>query len=268
MTKAAGNVIAFSEAQPRYLAVARELAAAISQGKVAPGERLPGERELCRHFGVSRVTIRHALSELRDRGLIEPESARGWFVTSTALGEPNALMSFSEMARSRGLKPGARILAAVVRPATMDEAEALNIAPGSELFDMERLRLLDGVPVAIERSRLPLAIAPGMPGADLAVGSLYEVLGKAGAMPARADYVLQAIAADARQARHLGLAEGAPLLMATARTYDLAGHAIELSLSIFRGDRYRFRTTLMRAGRVPGARGGQWTKERHEPGAS
>ena len=103
---------------------------------MAPGDRLPGERELCRHFDVSRVTVRHALSELRDRGLIEPESARGWFVTSTALGEPNALTSFSEMARSRGLKPGARILAGQVRPATMDDAEALNIAPGSEVFDL------------------------------------------------------------------------------------------------------------------------------------
>jgi GntR family transcriptional regulator len=257
MTKAAaGNVIGFSEAQPRYLAVARELAAEIARGKVAPGERLPGERELCRHFDVSRVTVRHALSELRDRGLIEPESARGWFVTSTALGEPNALMSFSEMARSRGLKPGARILAGRVRSATMDEAEALNIAPGSEVFDLERLRLLDGVPVAIERSRLPLAVAPALPEADLAAGSLYELLRKAGAAPARADYVLQAIPAEARHAAHLELPEGAPLLMATARTYDLRGRAIELSCSIFRGDRYRFRTTLVHRGREPnGARG-------------
>jgi|SRR5579871_475582 len=255
---AAGNVIAFSDAQPRYQAVARALAAEIAQGKVAPGERLPGERELCRHFAVSRVTVRHALSELRDRGLIEPESARGWFVTSTALGEPNALMSFSEMARSRGLQPGARILASAVRPATIDEAEALHIAPGSEVFDLERLRLLDGVPVAIERSRLPLAIAPALPQADLAAGSLYELLGKAGAAPARADYVLQAIPAEARQAKHLELTEGAPLLMATARTYDLGGRAIELSLSIFRGDRYRFRATLLRAGRAPaGDRGGR-----------
>jgi len=255
---AAGNVIAFSEAQPRYLAVARELAAEIARGKVAPGERLPGERELCRHFDVSRVTIRHALRELKDRGLIEPESARGWFVTSTALGEPNALMSFSEMALSRGLRPGARILAAMVRPATMDEAEALSIAPGSAVFDLERLRLLDGVPVAIEHSRLPLAVAPAMPKADLATGSLYELLRQAGAVPVRADYVLQAIPAEARQARHLELPEGAPLLMATATTYDLGGRVIELSRSIFRGDRYRFRTTLVRKGREPGgARGGK-----------
>jgi GntR family transcriptional regulator len=253
MTKATtGNAIGFSEAQPRYLAVARELAAEIARGKVTPGDRLPGERELCRHFDVSRVTVRHALSELRDRGLIEPESARGWFITSTALGEPNALMSFSEMAHSRGLKPGSRILGALVRPATMDEAEALSIAPGSEVFDLERLRLLDGVPVAIEQSRLPLAVAPSMPEADLAAGSLYELLRKAGAVPARADYVLQAIPAEARQAKHLELPEGAPLLMATAKTYDLGGRAIELSRSIFRGDRYRFRATLVRTGREPG----------------
>ena len=65
------------------------------------------------------------------------------------------------------------------------------------------MRLLDGVPVAIEQSRLPLAVAPAMPEADLATGSLYELLRQAGAAPARADYVLQAIPAEARQARHL-----------------------------------------------------------------
>lgn len=241
-----GAVLAFSEAQPRYLVVARELAAEIARGRVAPGDRLPGERELCRHFDVSRVTIRHALTELKQRGLIEPEGARGWFVTSTALGEPNALMSFSEMARSRGLTPGARIRAAAVRPAGIDEAEALAVAPGSMLFDLERVRLLDGVAVALEQSRLPLALAPELPKADLARGSLYETLRAAGVTPSRSDYVLQAIAADAGQATALELGIGAPLLMASAKTFDQGGRPIELSLSIFRGDRYRFRTTLLR----------------------
>jgi len=236
-------------AQPLYLTVVKELAAEIARGAVAPGDRLPGERELCRHFRVSRVTIRRALGELRERGLIEADGTRGWFVSSVALGEPNALMSFSEMARSRGLAPGARVLAAVTRPAAIDEAEELAIAPGTPIFDLQRVRLLDGVAVALEQSRLPLHVAPALPEADLAQGSLYEALRRAGVVPSRADYLLQAIPAEARHASALEVEPGAPLLMASARTFDETGKPIELSLSIFRGDRYRFRTTLLRAGR-------------------
>jgi GntR family transcriptional regulator len=245
---AADRVSPFVYAQPRYLAVAKLLSADIARGVVAPGDRLPGERELCKHFNVSRITVRRALAELRDRGLIDADSTRGWFVTSTSLGEPNALMSFSEMARSRGLAPSSRIRRAVVRPATIDEAEIFGIAPGSELFELERIRLLDGVAVAIELSRIPLQLAPGLPEADLEQGSLYDLLRRKGVMPGRSDYVLQAVPAEPGQAAALDLAPGAPLLLATARTYDMAGRVIELTSNVFRGDRYRFRTTLFRAG--------------------
>ncbi len=241
--------LALASPQPLHLTVEKQLAAEIARGALAPGDRLPGERELCRHFRVSRVTIRRALSALRDRGLIDSDSTRGWFVSSAALGEPNALMSFSEMARSRGLAPGSRVLRSLRRPATLDEAEELVIAPGAEILDLERVRLLDGVAVALEHSRVSLHGAAGLADADLATGSLYDSLRKAGVMPTRADYLLQAIPADERQAALLEVAAGSPLLMASARAFDGAGRPIELSLSVFRGDRYRFRTTLFRAGR-------------------
>ena len=249
---AADNIFAFSQAQPRYLVVAKLVAAEIARGDVAPGDRLPGERDLCRHFDVSRVTVRRALAILSDRGLVEADGTRGWFVTSTALGEPNALMSFSEMARSRGLTPSSRVRRRVVRPATIDEAEAFGIAPGTDLFDLERIRLLNGVAVAIECSRIPLFLAPSLPQADLEQGSLYETLRSMGVQPIRADYVLQAISAEPQQAAALGLQQGAPLLMANAKTYDIAGKPVELSSNVYRGDRYRFRATLFRAGRDGG----------------
>lgn len=240
-----------NQVQPLYLFVAQALSDRIARGELAPGMQLLSERELCRQFGVSRVTVRRALGELRDRGLIEPDSARGWFVQAPSLGEPNALMSFTEMAKSRGLSATSTVLRADVRTATIDEAEELRIAPGSELFDLERIRHLDGVAVAVEHSRLPLRMAPGLRGADLANASLYDTLRAASVIPAYAEYVLQAIAATARQASLLEVAEGAPLLMASAVTHDRNGRPIEISRSVFRGDRYRFRTTLFRPGQEP-----------------
>lgn len=241
-----------AQTQPLYLFVAQALADQIASGALAPGTQLLSERDLCKQFGVSRVTVRRALAELRDRGQIESDTARGWFVQAPSLGEPNALMSFTEMARSRGLSATSTVLRAEVRAASIDEAEDLRVAPGSELFDLERIRHLDSVAVAIEHTRLPLRMAPSLRTADLGAGSLYEALRLAGVIPAYAEYVLQAISASARQASLLELPAGAPLLMASAITHDRGGRPIEISRSVFRGDRYRFRTTLFRPGQELG----------------
>ena len=110
---------------------------------------------------MSRVTLRRALDELSHLGVVA-RSGTGWVVASTAIGEPpNVLMSFSEMAASRGLTPGGRVLDRRARPATIDEAEALGLAPGAPLFELERLRSMDGVPILIDRTRIPLVDRPG-----------------------------------------------------------------------------------------------------------
>jgi len=230
----------------RFRQVARTIASQIANGEIARGSRLMSERDLGKHFNVSRDTIRRALFELQERGLIEAEGARGWFVTS-ALGEPNALMGFTEMARARGLRPRSRVLTAEVRAATLDEAERLGIAPGAKLFDLERVRLLDNVPVAHERSRIVADLAPQIDRNNFETASLYDELRKIGVVAHSADYVLQAASADAREAEVLDVAIGAPLLIASATTHMQSGKAMELSHSIFRSDRYRFRTTLFRS---------------------
>lgn len=230
--------------QPLYRSLAKSLREKISSGTLALGDRLPGERDLCRRFEVSRVTVRRALGELRDQGLIEPAGPRGWFVTASSIGEPNALMSFSEMAKSRGLTPSSLVLEAVTRPATIDEADDLLLAPGAPVFELRRLRRLDQIAVGIEQTRIPLAVAPSLPEMDFGIASLYDVLRASGVIPTRADYDVQALAAEREQAGPLGLVEGAPLLLARAITYDQFERPIEMSRSYFRGDRYRFRTTL------------------------
>ncbi len=230
----------------RFRQIAKTIAKQIAQGEIERGARLMSERDLGKHFNVSRVTIRRALLDLQERGLIEAEGARGWFVTS-AVGEPNVLMGFSEMARARGLKPGSRVLRAHVRAATIDEAERLGIAPGAELFDLERIRLLDAVPVAHERSRFVLELAPEIANGNFATVSLYDELRRFGIAAHSADYTLQANAATETDASLLDVAVGAPLLIASAIAFMQSGKAMELSYSVFRGDRYRFRTTLFRS---------------------
>jgi GntR family transcriptional regulator len=234
----------------RYQRVQEALAQEIARDRRPPGSPLPPERALAEHFGVSRVTMRRALAELQRTGVVVRAPTGGWLVAGTQVGEPpNQLMSFSEMAAARGLVPSARVLQCHVRPATLDEADTLGLAPGAPLFELERLRLMDGIPILVDRTRIPLALAPDIADVDFSTASLYAVLEERyGIRPDRARFAIEAVAADERIARLLELPSGGPLLRCEQVTVDEQGRTIEICEMLYRGDRYRFRATLVRAG--------------------
>jgi len=230
---------------PLHRRVYAELAAGIADGRFPRGSQLPTERDLCREFAVSRVTLRKALAALASAGVIEAFQGRGTFVSTPRLAEPpNALMSFSRLAELGGLTATASVLVKLTRVATIEEGERFRIAPGSMLFELERRRLLDDLPVAITRSIVPLAYAPHLPDLDWTSASLYDELASAGCAPVRSDYTVEAQAADHRLALVLDLAFGAPVLIAASSSYSLDDRLIEQSRLVYRGDRYRFRATL------------------------
>jgi len=233
--------------QLRYQRVQDSLAEEIARGRRSAGSRLPPERALAEHFGVSRVTLRRALAELERVGIVARHPG-GWTVVGARIGEPpNVLMSFSEMAASRGLTAAARVLELHVRPATIDEAESLGLAPGAPLFELERLRLMDDVPILIDRSVVPLALAPDLVEVDFSAASLYhELEERYGLRPTRARFAVEAVAADERQATLLHLQPAEPLLRCHQLTEDESGRPLEMCEMVYRGDRYRFRATLVR----------------------
>src|SRR5215210_4434091 len=173
--------------QPLYHQVYRRIAQEIEHGELHPGDRLPSERWFCDELGVSRATVRRAIEELVTDGLVEGRG-RGSFVTGDALVEPpNTLMSLSELGRSRGLEATSRVLGAEVRAATIDEADAFGIAPGAEVYELHRLRMLDGLPISVDHNRVPLRLVPEAALLDFTTASLYEALEREGHPPARAD---------------------------------------------------------------------------------
>jgi DNA-binding GntR family transcriptional regulator len=233
--------------QPLYYRVYRLIADDIASGTLRPGDRLPAERELCQQLSVSRTTVRRAFAALVDDGLIESAAGRGAFVTNDSLAEPpNALMSFTELGASRGLRPSSVVLARELRQATIEQAELFHIAPGAELFAIERLRRLDDVPVAVDEAFVPLRRAPELESVDFAAESLYAVLDRNGCAPVRAAYTVEAASASPREAELLGLAAGAPVLTAITIGTDAAGQAVEQTRTVYRADRYRFHATLVR----------------------
>lgn len=232
---------------PLYLQVYDAITEAIGNGRLKPGDRLPTERSFCKQFGVSRATVRRALGRLADDGLVEAAVGRGSFVTAPRLAEPpNALMSFTELAAARGLTSSARVIEATTRAATPEEASLFALHSHALVFVIERVRMLDAAPIAIDRTRVPLELAPKLAEQDFSTASVYAALDRAGAAPIQGDVTVTALGADAVRAAALGIEQGDAILLCTTMSRDARGRLVEISEIAYRSDRYRFRATLIR----------------------
>jgi GntR family transcriptional regulator len=206
-----------------------------------PGDHLPSERTLGEMLNVSRVTVRRGMQQLVDEGLIEGRRV-------AEFGEPlNSLVSFTAMGADRGLSTSATVLTAAVREATIDEAELLRIPPGGPIFALHRARYLGGLPIALDESHISYTRVPGIEDVDFTTASLYQLLkDRYGIIPTRTDYVIEAVAATADEAKLLQVDAGRALLRASETMFDQYDAPTDIGQIVYRGDRYRFRTTLQR----------------------
>jgi GntR family transcriptional regulator len=218
------------------------LAGEIAVGALRPGERLPTEQDLAAWFGVSRMTLRHALGELARRGLVTRAVGRsgGTFVAEAKLEQDlTTLAGFSEQLRRHGMVAGAQVLAASDRRAGSAAAAALGIGADDPVHEVRRVRLADGKPIAVEHSLFPAALFPGMLECRLD-GSLYELLEvRYGLRPYRARESLEPVTAGVREAEALGVSEGAPLMLVERTAFARSGESVEFARDLFRGDRTR-----------------------------
>jgi GntR family transcriptional regulator len=226
----------------------RKLSDSLRRRTFPPGTRLPGERDLAISVGVSRATLRQALARLSEEGQLDRSAQRGWFVPRQAVGEPpSTLQSFSEMARARGLTPGARVLSQKVRPAGFEEARRLHIAPAAKVVELRRLRTMDAVPVCVDTSVVVLARVPDLVGTDMTDRSLYDTIEQISDVRiARSSYTVRADACDETTATLLEIDPGAPILIGDEVTYDVYGAVILAGTMSYRADAYRFEADLYR----------------------
>ncbi|WP_061298264.1 GntR family transcriptional regulator [Herbidospora cretacea] len=236
--------------EPLWIQAVNLIKEQLGTGMLKPGGRLPPERELCERLGISRVTLRKALRTLVEEGILSPSHGRGWYVAPSAGAParewPNSLESFTETARQMGLTPSSTVLRHEVVPADLDEAEQLSIAPGTPLFVLERVRLLNGVPTALDLTRIPAELVPGFAELDFTAGSLYEQIASVGLHPARANATIEARESDDYLAGHLQLEVGKPVLVMRQLVYGANDTPLFSSMVCYRGDRYRLRTSFQR----------------------
>jgi len=207
-----------------------------------PGDAIPSERALVIRLGVSRVTVRQAIADLVGAGVLERVQGKGTYLTGPQVDSRLHLTSFSREMRARGLIPATVVLSAAEQPADDDVSYALRIRPGQSVVRVERLRTADGTPMAYEVGHYPSALFPGLLQREL--GSLYDVFASEyGVVVSSGEQTVRAEAADAHQARVLGIAKRAPLLVQERVTYA-GDRAIEMSTSWYRADRYRIHMAI------------------------
>lgn len=212
----------------------------LANGKWSPGERMPSETELIEQYGVSRITVRQSLDMLVKDGWVFRRRGRGTFAAQPTIQQAlTRIISFTEDMQQRGLTPGTCVLASRLEPSSSDIAKRLNIAPGSELAVLERLRLADGEPMSLEISRLVHQLCPGILEGDYARTPLHEALrDRADIRLVRATQAIRAVAATKEMAGILAVPVKAPLFYIERVSFSQYGVPVEYLQIYHRGDRY------------------------------
>ena len=231
---------------PLYRQIQTDLRERVSGGELEPGAQVETEQELMARYGVSRATVRQALSGLVAEGLLEIRRGRGTFVHGAALEHRlGGFYTFSREIERHGMRPGTRVRAIELRAASVSVAEGLGLAPGTAVVALSRVRLADEQPIVSETSYLPAARFTGLEAVDFSEVGLYETLTSAyGVRPVRARETFVPVLLGPADADVLGGEAGDPVLSVERTTYDVDGVIIEFCQSILRADRYRYSVEL------------------------
>jgi GntR family transcriptional regulator len=229
-----------AERIPLFESVGETLKRDIASGRFAAADLLPGERELSEMLDVSRTTLRRAIAGLVDEGVLVHRHGAGTFVRRNPPHVEQALSrltSFTEDMRLRGLTASSRVIERGTFLPTPEESMMLDISLSETVFRLARLRLADGVPMAIERATVPLRFLGGI---EPVVESLYAALEAKGFRPVRALQRLRAVVIGAAEAALLEIAERSPALHIHRVAFIGDGRRVEFTRSFYRSDTYDF----------------------------
>jgi GntR family transcriptional regulator len=246
---------------PYYEQITAQLRKAIKTNQLRTGGSFWSERELAEKLGVSKLPIKRAYERLRAEGLLV--TSRGKRPVIGRGGDPwsvQGLWSFTEEVRRRGLTSTTRLLAIACQDPDPEVASALQLPAGDQVYNVKRLRLVEGDPVALETTNLPAKLFPKLETHDLERQSLYSIIeGVYGRGLDRGEERIGAVAAEREEAHLLGIGVRYPLVTAQRVVYDKSGIPVEFGLSLFRADRYVARIISLRRPQVEGSATGAET---------
>src|ERR1700731_2325511 len=236
---------------PLYERVESVLAGEIADGSLPPDTRLPPEDGLVARFKVSRTTVRKAIQNLVERGLVEVRRGKGTFVSQPKITqELTELTGFVEDMPALGRGPTARLLDKRIVAAEEAVARQLALAPGTPVFRLRRVRLADGVAMSFDETYLPRDLGEKVADNDLEAEPVFALLEEKYDTPlVEAEYKLEAAAADAVAAEALEVPTGSPIFLVERTSYTTGNRPVDYERLHYRGDLIRFVTRLARGAR-------------------
>jgi GntR family transcriptional regulator len=231
---------------PAYRRIQQAIQRRIDSGQLRPGDAVESERDLARVHGVSLMTARHALAQLQRESVVERRPGAGTFVAQPRI-HFNRLVSFSEQMAARGFSAHSRILATRIIEGEYEVTARLGVPASTRLLRLERVRLGDKQPFALEICYLDVNRFPELTEISLERHSLFNLLEqKYGVKLAYADEEVDATAADHRIQELLAVSRDAPLLRIRQVLYDSTGGPIAYSVALYRSDRHSLLTRRYR----------------------
>lgn len=230
---------------PLYHQVAAILEGCIRDGTLAPGDRLENEIEVARRLNLSRPTVRRAIQDVVDKGLLVRRRGIGTQVVRSFVTRPVELTSLYDDLDRAHVRQTTRVLEhGVTTSAPAEVTERLGVGDEDPVFHLRRLRCIDGAPMAILDNHLPAEFADiTIP--ELETGGLYRNLSSRGVVLKVANQRIGARGATDDEAHRLGLEPGAPLLTMARTAMDDSGRAVEVGRHCYRPDMYAFESTLV-----------------------
>ncbi|MFF0151727.1 GntR family transcriptional regulator [Micromonospora sp. NPDC005203] len=223
---------------PKYMVIRDDLIKRIGRGEFAPGDALPGQRHLSEEYGVSLMTLRQALDELCDRGLVEQFPGKGTYVRAMPVPySMGNLRSLADDLRARGIEVLTRVLGRKTVAVPDDVARRLGIPAGDEVLRLERIRVVRGAPLIHQVSYLPQPFGGLLRDVDFEKNELYAVLAeRAGAVAVQAEETISPVLMPERIGHLLGLPEGVPAMRSERITRDADRRPLVVDVAILAGN--------------------------------
>ncbi|MGG1600508.1 GntR family transcriptional regulator [Paenibacillus naphthalenovorans] len=232
---------------PLYIQLKEWIITQIETEKFKSGEKIPTEHRLSEMHEISRPTVRQALAELVQEGYLEKRRGLGTYVARPMFtGKASILRTFGEDMEMIGLNHSAKMISKKQYNASVPLANELNIEPDSPVFEIVRLRLANGTPLAIRTSIIPKAFDPELMNKDLENYGLYEMLAKSNHFPSYSKQKFQAVAATKEEAELLLVKAGTPLMLWKGVVYTTNNQPIEKVKIVYLGSHFSFEIDQIR----------------------
>ena len=221
-----------------YQELKKHIQCDIENGTLRPGDRLSSERQLAAVHGLSRMTVRRALTELAAAGALYKEQGRGTFVSARKMQQRN-IASFSQTVRQRGFVPSTKVIAFARGTANEDIMSKLMIHD-ADVYRAMRIRFADTTPVAVEEVFIPSPVCPGLSRSDLE-SSLYRLIGETyGHKLGSVDSTVSALHPSTQQQTYLGISRNTPVLKIDSLYFSASGAVLYYERAVYRSDMYEY----------------------------